>query len=507
MAARPHDFSIRRRIPHHVVVTNLESGRVYPLPGFQLAPVIAGTVFESSPLFRPPVICNLRYFDQLLADSSHYLSPEVIRDRVPLTSYPVYACGVIIFELLTGCPIADSERSGSSPADLPTPSTGSVTSSAIQKARSISSASLDLASTKPLPHSALFDVSNKKALQRLENCLVKCLEIEPRDRYINLDALLHDLSQIIQSCNTRQWTDWDVGVASDMGTFKFPTEPVCRDHQISILNSAMSKVEESPDPQSINVWGVSGTGKTFLLTHWTKTLMVSGRNCVYGSAKLDEETHSPIASFHQVFDTLLLSILRDPNGNADKWRQRISNVVGTSLPVFLSMLPRSTCQLVTSDPPPLETVHWPSFLSSFKRWCKGFLHLFATPDRPLVIVIDDAQRMSSEELDIWRSIFDGGQPLKHSIIITSFRTTLNQPSPIDKQVSVRTRQVEATNLLPAGVQAIVAACVRAPFERLSILSELLFTETRGNPLFLLTILQNLVGQKNPSRRSKTHRLG
>ena len=475
MGARLHNFAIRRTVPHNVISTRLENESVYPLPGFRLDSLITDTVLQSSSLFEPPLVCDLRGFDQLLADSPEYLGPEVKRERVPLDSSDIYSCGAIIFEMMTGHSIDDRDEAVQTMLD-PFQLSSRVATHATERSESISSAP-----------------SSHIGLERLEECLVKCLEAEPADRYVNLDAFLHDLTKIIRSYSSTEWSDWKVGTASELGAFAFPNQPVYLDQQLSVMNRAMSSLGESPLSRSTNVWGVSGSGKTFLIKSWIEKFRRSGQSHRYAAAKLDEETYAPLASFSQIFNALILSIMDDASEDAGQWRESILDVVGISLPVFLSILPPETRQWIShSKPVPIGAMEWATFNPSLKSWCKAFLQLFATPNRPLIMVVDDAQWMPVEELDVWRSFLDGQHALQHNLTISAYHTTVNQRAPVEYGLSISAQQLEIPALPPAGVQALIAACVRAPFERISILSQLLCTETRGNPLFLLTVLSSLV---------------
>lgn len=48
----------------------------------------------------------------------------------------------------------------------------------------------------------------------------------------------------------------------------------------------------------------------------------------------------------------------------------------------------------------LESLDWDNFGSSFRGWAQRFLQIFAVKARPLILVLDDVQWISAEELGL-----------------------------------------------------------------------------------------------------------
>ena len=93
----------------------------------------------------------------------------------------------------------------------------------------------------------------------------------------------------------------------------------------------------------------------------------------------------------------------------------------------------------------------------------------------------------------WHTILTGPQPLIHALVISISRTQQvgEAPSP-HSLLSSSSELIELVPLSVEGVRALIVGTVQAPFDRLSVLTRLLFAETSGLPLFVLSLLQTMV---------------
>ena len=178
--------------------------------------------------------------------------------------------------------------------------------------------------------------------------------------------------------------------------------------------------------QVINLWALSGCGKTALALYWVQQLESSNRACLAAYAKTDEYSRRPLSSFVQIFESLLDQLFSDPKENAKIWNEAIREALGTHYPFFLSLLSKEYRSLVTMEihTQPAVTIdvsdiYWivandsvGEFRSLFqavrsecrsaltRRWSKRLMQLFAKPSRPLVLIIDDVHWLPEEEVEM-----------------------------------------------------------------------------------------------------------
>ena len=103
---------------------------------------------------------------------------------------------------------------------------------------------------------------------------------------------------------------------------------------------------------------------------------------------------------------MLDRVFSDPNEDSDAWRTKILHVLSAQGSVFLTIIsPEWKAVLLpladVSEPTePMPTTEWELFLPGFRVWSKQLLEIFATRERPLVLLLDDFQWLGAEELKL-----------------------------------------------------------------------------------------------------------
>ena len=470
---------MRLQPPHRISI--LQSLQIYPLPGGQRALPLVGAAADQFLPFPEASFSNLAPSEDFITDNAAFLAPEVADQQIALPSNDVFSCGCLMFELLTGRALSGSAQSvseGSLSSDL---ESFSRRRRPLERPPSTKSASSSAGSTSAF-------------LDRIEQCLTRCLDRDIDKRYGSLNALLFDLLKIIQSCETEQWDTWNVGAADRHSRFALPTKPVCREVQLDALDTGLRAVVTLPQGQCMTVWGPSGSGKTMLVSHWISAVNFEWKDrFTVAIANLTSETQSPISSFLQIFHQLIDFALDNPEQDANRWRERISNTLGSSYSILLALLPKGDRDKLTSDPSSsLDMIEWPNILNAFKRWCRGFLQLFASSERKLVIILEDVTWMPHEEKGIWRSLLEGVRPLENTFVVVTMRTASADPPPKSQLLCESSELLPVPYFTETDVQTLVVSCLQAPFDKLSVFTRLIFTETEGSPLHLVTLIRSLV---------------
>jgi predicted ATPase len=265
---------------------------------------------------------------------------------------------------------------------------------------------------------------------------------------------------------------------------------------------AITSEDERPPPTPVystrvlTVWGLSGSGKSQIVTGWLSDLEAAdgGSRCFVGYSKLDEHMQKPLASFVQIFESLLDRVLTDPKEDPKEWNKKIRYALGHQFSVFHSLLSSDVRKLVTlgTQAPPIEAIDWANFVPAFKMWSKRLLQLFATRGRPLVLLVDDIHWMAEEEVRIWRALLDGPQPLNHVLVLSLYRVEVPEPPPPQALLSATAASLVIRRLPEAGVAALTKACFKTSVDNVMTLASLLYAETGGSPLYLRSMLATLV---------------
>ena len=154
-------------------------------------------------------------------------------------------------------------------------------------------------------------------------------------------------------------------------------------------------------------------------------------------------------------------------------------------------------KLIIGDQPPVPELAPQDARSRFQVVLRRFIGVFARPDHPLALFLDDLQWLDAATLDLLEDLLTPpGVP--HLMLIGAYR---------DNEVTAAhplTRKLEAIRNAGANVQEIalaplacehvrqlVADALRCEVARAAPLAQLVHEKTSGNPFFLVQFLQTL----------------
>ncbi|ORY33753.1 hypothetical protein BCR39DRAFT_519071 [Naematelia encephala] len=496
LACRPKAFAMD---PSSGLAELVRYSEVAVLPGFSLANIDS----TLTPIFnRDPLdASSLQLSEDFIRNNLRHLAPEIIGSRRPSQNSDVYSFGVMAYELLTGITINGGPDSPDKTdvdllADFHRHVTMPIVPPLVMFQRDLDLGAFR-AAVPPKQYSDL---------------IMRCLERDSEDRYGSLEALSYDLRKLAEVLRTGgDLGKMVIGQADNMSKFRLPSRSVNCEHELEQLDQIFQKISQSTGPQSshndsrstlpvpaVTLWGLSGAGKTRLVSHWARQWEVAGdgKQCLVAYSKLDELIRRPLSSFVQIFESLLDRVLTDPAEDPKRWNHCIRDVLGSQLPFFSSLLSKESRRLLNlgDDTRDAQDKDWER-LPAFKMWGKRLLQLFATRQRPLIVIVDDIQWLPPEEIGSWRSLLDGVNPLDHALVVSLFRVEVTQAPPSSSLLSASSPLIHVPRFDEQGVLAFVNECLHSRIENGLALANFLYAETGGSPLYLSTVLANLVKEQ------------
>lgn len=365
------------------------------------------------------------YEEKLLKKHLRYLAPETVSSRRVSPVGDVFSFGVLAYELIVG---RSAERNDGTEVDLLSDIHRHLTvdlQSPLAVLRS-SNAPPGESATPVSPTSAQFHPRRPLPPKELSDIVMKCLAKDLDERYGSIRSLSFDLRRFRDVCRAEgDLSRFKVGQVDDLSKFRLPQSLISRVTETESLDRAFASIRGKPDVgvtgavegvsgrggngiKIVNVYGLSGSGKSKMVEVWAKKLesRAGGQGVLVGTAKLDQHLRKPLAGFIQLIQSLLDRIFSDPKEDAQAWRTKILHALSSQGSVFLSiispewravLLPESDASDVAK---PASSSDWELFLPGFRVWSKQLLQLFATRDRPLVIILDDIQWLAAEELQL-----------------------------------------------------------------------------------------------------------
>lgn len=336
-----------------------------------------------------------------------------------------------------------------------------------------------LLATRPVP-----PVERNPAVpSTFSRIIMRLLEKEPDQRYQSADGLAHDLRRLRDAAEAGGAEDVVLGERDFPLRLAPPSRPVGREPEITMLGRAFEEML-SGGRRTLLVGGAPGVGKTVLLQQLRPVTTRAGGWFV--TAKFDQYSQAQdLDAVQQVLQDLVRMLLAEPEDEVAPIRSRIRNVLGDNVGVAVSMLPELG-RLLDQDPeavvPDMTTLQ-----ARLQQICVGLLRAVASPERPVVMVIDDLQWATSTPLGALDALHMADD-LPGVLVLGAFRRTeVDAAHPLTAlmarwdELGLPPHHLELTDLPPVALNGMLAEMLRlSPDESVS-LSEAVGELTRGNP--------------------------
>src|SRR4030095_8842628 len=149
-------------------------------------------------------------------------------------------------------------------------------------------------------------------------------------------------------------------------------------------------------PDLVLVSGYSGIGKSSVVNELHKAL-VPARGW-FASGKFDQgKRNMPYATLAQAFQSLVLGLLVKSEAALAVWREPIEEALGPNGQLVIDVVPE--LKLIIGEQPRVPDVPRLEAQRRFQVVFERFIRVFAQPDHPLVLFVDDLQWLDTATLD------------------------------------------------------------------------------------------------------------
>jgi len=422
------------------------------------------------------VAAQLKMFEGFL----HYLAPEQTGQQGQLVDSrtDLYALGIVFYEMLTGkLPFTGKDAVGIVHAQM----------------------------TQKLiaPHQV-----NPKIPKVLSKIIVKLLNKKPENRYQSALGLLYDLErckQLFLDVNTNDSLvtenfDFIIGQYDFSSTFSIADKVYGRTEEIETFTQIYNRVRNGAT-ELLLINGEAGIGKSTLVKHFYKKTLLSGAYFITGKFEQFQGNGSePYSAWIQAFETFVELLLTESSDEIEDWKKYILEAVGDNGKVLTNVIPSLKYIIGAQKEIPvvdgIETQHRFSYV--FKKFVKAI----TSPQKPLVIFIDDWQWADRASLSLLETLMVK-TTIKNLLIIGTYRknevTSVHPFALCTTQIEQRKGIMFTIALHNLSVIAIVqmlsdsfsAHFLEQPDTDLKELAELVHKKTKGNPFFVKTFLMAL----------------
>jgi PAS domain S-box-containing protein len=327
---------------------------------------------------------------------------------------------------------------------------------------------------------------------------MKLLSKTAEERYQTATGVERDLLRCQSQWESRgSIDDFPLGEQDTPDRLLIPERLYGRDPEVDTLLKAFDRIVAGGRPELVLVSGYSGIGKSAVVNELHKPL-VPPRG-LFASGKFDQYKRDiPYATLAQAFQSLVRPLLSKGEDELHEWRDALREALEPNGLLIVDLVPE--LKHVIGEQPPVPELPPSEAQRRFQLVFRRFIGVFARPEHPLALFLDDLQWLDAATLDLLEDLLTQTD-LQHLLLIGAYRDNeVNATHPL-------VRKLEAIRQSGAAVRDIVLSPLRRDdllqllvdslhcgLERADPLATLIHEKTRGNPFFAIQFISALADE-------------
>jgi PAS domain S-box-containing protein len=267
-----------------------------------------------------------------------------------------------------------------------------------------------------------------------------------------------------------------------------------RESETEILLAAFDRVVAGGMPELVLVCGYSGIGKSSVVNELQKMLVL--RRGLFGAGKFDQYKRDiPYATLAQAFQGLIRFLLSKSEAELQNWRCAFHEALGSNGRLIVDLVPE--LKLIIGEQPPLPVLPPQEAQGRFQIAFRRFIGVFARPEHPLALFLDDLQWLDAATLDLIEDLLTRAD-VKHLLLIGAYRDNeVNLRHPLMRKLeAIRGAgalvwQITLSPLAQKDLEGLIADALHCSPGRAAPLARLVHEKTGGNPFFAIQFISAL----------------
>jgi PAS domain S-box-containing protein len=329
----------------------------------------------------------------------------------------------------------------------------------------------------------------------VSNLVLKLLAKTAEERYQTAAGLERDLRHCLAAWEARHRIDaFPLGQQDTPDRLLIPEKLYGREREIEALLGAFDRVVTSGRPELVLVAGYSGIGKSAVVNELHKALVPS--RGLFVSGKFDQYKRDiPYATLTQAFQGLIRALLGKSDAELAGWRDALGEALGPNGRLVIDVVPE--LKLLIGEQPPVQELPPQQAQGRLQLVFRRFLGVFARPEHPLTLFLDDLQWLDEATLDMLADLLIHAD-VQQLLVIGAYRDNeVYSAHPLMRRLdAIRTAGalVEEVRLAPLAREDLgwlVADTLSCPPSVAAPLAQLVHEKTAGNPFFAIQFISAL----------------
>lgn len=325
--------------------------------------------------------------------------------------------------------------------------------------------------------------------------IMKCLAKTAGERYQTAAGAESDLRRCLAEWETRRRIDeFPLGEHDTPDRLLIPETLYGRVRDIEKLCVSFDRIVAGDSPELMLVSGYSGIGKSSVVNELYKSL-VPPRG-LFAAGKFDQYKRDiPYATLGQAFQGLIRLLLSKSEKEISKWRDAIREALGPNGQLMVDLVPE--LKLIIGGQPPVPPLPSHDAQRRFQLVFRRFTSVFARPEHPLALFLDDLQWLDAATLDVIENLVT--EPgVQHLMLIGAYRDNeVNSAHPLMRKIEAilqaggTVKEIVLAPLTREDLRQLITDALHCEPERAVPLAQLIHDKTGGNPFFAIQFICSL----------------
>jgi len=329
----------------------------------------------------------------------------------------------------------------------------------------------------------------------IDDIVLRLLAKNPEDRYQTAAGLEIDLRKCAMMLERQGYVErFALGEHDVPDQLVLPEKLYGRDAETDVLLTAFERVVKRGRTELVLVSGYAGIGKSSIV-HELHRVLVPPRG-LFAAGKFDQYKRDiPYATLAQAFQGLVRQLLSKNDEELALWRAELVAALGPNGQLMVHLIPELA--LVMGEQPPLVRIEPQDASTRFYQVFRSLLAVFARPEHPLVLFIDDLQWLDAGTLELLERLVTDCEGL-HLLLIGAYRDNeVSAAHPLSSTLAAMrsaggaVSQITLAPLEVGHVAQLAADALHTDQESVAELAALVSEKTGGNPFFVIQFISML----------------
>jgi serine/threonine protein kinase len=329
--------------------------------------------------------------------------------------------------------------------------------------------------------------------------IMKLLAKSSEDRYQSAVGLERDLQRCLEAWDTHGRIDeFLLGERDRPHRLVIPEKLYGREREVEILLGTFDRVVRGGAPELVLISGYSGIGKSSAVNE-LQPVLVPPRG-LFASGKFDQYKRDiPYSTLAQCFQSLIMPLLRKSEVDLARWRDALQEALGPNAGLIVDFVPE--VKLIIGDPPPVPELPPQDAQRRFQLLFRQFIGVFARPEHPLALFLDDLQWLDAATLDVLEDLLTRSE-LQHLMLIGAYRDNeVGSGHPLMlkldaiKTAGGKVKEIALGPLAREHLGQLIADALHCEPERSAPFAQLVHEKTGGNPFFAIQFIAALADER------------